>query len=198
VAIPFPEIVEAIGGLLRADPARTLAVADSLRAPGRTYESTVTGMSMGPWLPPGSRIRIALIPAASYEVGEVVTFVAGEQIVVHRVAHRGRAAAALGHLVTLGDATLVPDPPVATGQVLGAVTGVWRSGGWVRPAGSPRRSLPARAVRALSVALAVGALQVSPRATARVMTGLHRVAAALRTAWVRERERRSPGPPGRS
>jgi len=198
VAIPSPEIVEAVGGLLRADPARTLAVAESLRAPGRTYESTVTGMSMGPGLPPGSRIRVALVPDASFEVGEVVAFVAGERIVVHRVAYRGRAAAARGHLVTLGDATLVPDPPVATRQVHGAVTGVWRPGGWVPPAGPPRRSLPARAVRALSLALAVGALQVSPRATARVMTGLHRAAAALRTARVGGRERRSPGPPGRS
>jgi hypothetical protein len=133
MATPPPEIFDAIGRLLRADPARTLAVAQSLRAPGRSFESTVTGMSMGPGLGPGSRIRVALVHRAVYEAGEVVAYLAGDQVIVHRVVHRGRAAAARGYLITRGDATLVPDPPVDHARILGPVTGVWRVGGWMPP-----------------------------------------------------------------
>jgi hypothetical protein len=195
VATPSPEIAEAIGRLLRADPARTLAVAQSLRGPGRSVESTVTGMSMGPGLGPGSRIRIALMHRARYEAGEVVAYLAGNQVVVHRVAHRGRAAAASGYVVTRGDATLVPDPPVERGRILGPVTGVWRSGGWVPPAGPPPRSPAAKLARTLSLATAIGALYVSPRVTASALTALHRAAGALRVALARSRRRRSPRPP---
>jgi len=195
VATPPPEILDAIGRLLRADPARTLAVAQSLRAPGRSFESTVTGMSMGSVLGSGSRIRIALVHRDRYEAGEVVAYLADGQVIVHRVVHRGRAAAARGYLITQGDATLVPDPPVDHGRILGPVTGVWRAGGWVPPSGPPRRPLRAKLARALSLATAVGALYVSPRATARALTALHRTAGALRAARARSGRRRAPGPP---
>ena len=110
MGMPSPEIADTIGRLLRTDPARTLALAQSLRAPERFFESTVAGMSMGPALGPGARIRIGLIDRDRYEPGEVVAYLAGSQVVVHRVAHRGRAAAARGYLITRGDAALVPDP----------------------------------------------------------------------------------------
>jgi hypothetical protein len=177
---PSADLVEAVGGLLRADPARALAVADGLRAPGRSFESTVSGMSMWPVLPPRSRIRVALEPCVPPAVGDVVAFVAGGQIVVHRVVHRGSAGAARGHLVTLGDATLVPDPPVHETSLLGAVTGVRAADGWVPPGGPQRRRLRARAVRALTTAVAVALLRLDPRAAARVLSGLHRVAGTLR------------------
>jgi hypothetical protein len=188
-------MVDAIGRLLRADPARTLAVARSLRAPDRSLESTVMGMSMEPGLGPGSRIRIALIPQDRHEAGEVVAYVADGQVVVHRVAHRGRAAAARGYLITRGDATLVPDPPVDHGRILGTVTGVWRAARWMPPNGPPRRSLRARLARALSLAVAIGALYVSPRAAASALTALHRTAGALRAALARGGSRRAPRPP---
>lgn len=195
MATPPPEVVEAIGRLLRADPARAIALADGLRAPGRWVESTVAGASMGPGLRPGARIRIALIQRAGYQAGEVVAYLADGQVVVHRVAHRGRGAAARGYLLTRGDATIVPDPPVDHGRVLGPVTGVWSAGGWEPPAGPPRRSRRARAARALTLAAAVGALYLSPRATARALAALHRVAGAIRTALARGGPPRVPSPP---
>jgi hypothetical protein len=195
LATPSLEIADAVGRLLRADPARTLAVAQSLRGPGRWVESTVSGMSMGPGLGPGSRIRIALVHRARYEVGEVVACLTGDQVVVHRVAHRGRAGAARGHLIIRGDATLVPDPPVEHDRVLGPVTGVWCAGEWVPPGGPLRRSSRARMARALLLATAVGGLYVSPSVTASVLTALHWAAGRLLAAMVRGGRRRV-NPPG--
>jgi len=191
---PSAELVDAMGSLLRADPARALAVADRLRAPGRTFESTVSGMSMWPVLPPGSRIRVALEPRARPAVGDIVAFLAGGQVVVHRVVHRGSAGAARGHVVTLGDATLVPDPPVPETAVLGAVTGVWTADGWAPAKGPPHRRLRARAVRALTTAAAVVLLRLDPGIAARVLAGLHRAAGALRGGLGRSRPR-SPDHP---
>lgn len=189
MAMPSPEIVDAIGRLLRADAARTLAVVESLRSPGRSLESTLTGMSMGPGLPPGSRIRIALIHRARYDPGEIVAYLARNQVVVHRVAHRGRVAAASGYLLTRGDATLVPDPPVEPGQVLGPVTGVWCGGAWMPPGGPPPRSPWARLARRLLMAAAIGGLYVSPRGTASALEVLHRAVGALQAARARWRRR---------
>lgn len=193
--MPSPELADAVGRLLRTDPARTLALARSLRAPDRSFESTVAGMSMGPALGPGSRIRIALVDRDRYESGEVVAYLAGSQVVVHRVAHRGRAAAARGYLITRGDAALVPDPPVDHDRILGPVTGVWRPGGWMPLGGPPPRSLRAKLARGVSLAVAVGALYLSPRVTSRALSALHRTAGSIRAALARGGGRSAPSPP---
>ena len=192
--IPDPEVVAAIGRILRSDPQRTLAVADSLRGPGRCIESTVSGFSMGVSLPPGSRIRIALLPSSGHAAGEVVAYLAGNQVIVHRVLHCGRAGAARNHLIARGDATLVPDPPVEFNHVLGPVTGVWCAGGWTPPAGPGPRSALARVVRTLLAALAIAGMYLSPRATAWALMALHRSAGGLRGACSAAlRHRRVPG-----
>jgi hypothetical protein len=183
LAIPDPEVVAAIGQILRSDPQRTLAVADSLRGPDRCIESTVSGLSMGASLPPGSRIRIALIPPSGHAAGDVIAYLADNQVIVHRVLHCGRAGAARNYLIARGDATLVPDPPVEIDHVLGPVAGVWGTGGWTPPAGPWTRSAHARVVRALLAALAVTGMYLSPRATAWAMIALHRGTSGLRGAW---------------
>lgn len=183
MAIQDPEVVAAIGQILRGDPQRTLAVADSLRGPDRCIESTVSGFSMGASLPPGSRIRIALLPTSAHAAGEVIAYLAGDQVIVHRVLHCGRAGAARRHLIARGDATLVPDPPIELGHVLGPVTGVWSAGGWTPPAGPFPRSAHARLLRAVLAALAIAGMYLSPRATAWALIALHRATAGLRGAW---------------
>ncbi|GAB3778007.1 hypothetical protein GCM10028796_57830 [Ramlibacter monticola] len=183
MAIHDPEVVAAIGQLLRGDPQRTLVVADSLRGPDRYIESTVSGFSMGPDLPPGSRIRIALLPPSGHAAGQIVAYLANDQVIVHRVLHCGRAGPARKHLIARGDATLVPDPPVELTHVLGPVTGVWSAGGWKPPADPRPRSARARLVRALLAALAIAGMYLSPRATARALIAVHRGAGALRGAW---------------
>ena len=188
-----PELAQAVGALLEADPDRIVALASSLRAPARSIESTVEGMSMGRGLPPASRIRIELIDRTLYEVGEVVAFLTGSKVVVHRVVHRGRGTGASGHLLTRGDAMLVPDPPVEQLRILGPVTGVWREGRWTALDGPPRRSLRARSVARLALWAAIGTLSLSPRSATRVLGLLHRAERALRRASVWMAGRRVSG-----
>jgi len=190
VAIQDPELVEVIGKMLRSDPQRRLAVADSLRGSGRWIESTVSGASMGPGLPSGARIRIALVPRTRYDAGEVVAYLAGDQVIVHRVVHCGRAGAARGHLIARGDATLVPDPPVPQAHVLGPVDGVRCAGHWTPPAGPPPRSAHARLVRALLAAVSTAGLYLSPHVTASALVVVHRAAGRLRGAIASAVQRR--------
>jgi hypothetical protein len=166
--------IQAVTAFFREDSARILAVAASLRGPDRRVESTVEGKSMGGTLPPGTRIRIELRDRTSYEVGEVVAFLVRGKVVVHRVAHKSQRGAARGRLLTRGDAALVPDPAIDVASVLGAVTAIERDGGWVPPDGRPRRSLPARVVAALALAVVAHVLEASPRAADVVVRLLHR------------------------
>jgi len=189
---PRPEVAEAVDTLLRADPARIVALVASLRGPDRLLESTVAGMSMGQGLPAGSRIRIAFMDRARYDVGEVVAFLGGNQVTVHRVVHRGRAGAAAGQVLTRGDAPLVPDPPVEQERILGPVTAVWREDRWTELSGAARRSFRARIVAWLVLQAAIGTLYLSPRATAGVLTLLGRAERALRFAMARGSRRQTP------
>ena len=166
--------VQAVAAFFREDPARILVVASGLRGPHRSIESTIEGNSMGRTLPPGSRIRIELAERPSYELGEVVAFLARGKVVVHRVVYKGRRGAARGRLLTRGDAALIPDPAVDVGSVLGAVTAIDRDGDWVLPDGRLRRSLPARAVASLALTVVTRTLEASPRAANLVVQLLHR------------------------
>jgi hypothetical protein len=150
-------------------------------------------MSMGRALPAGSRIRIQLADRRRYEVGEVVAFLAGKHVVVHRVVRRGPGGAAGDYLLTRGDAALVPDLPVEERRVLGAVTGVARDGGWVAVDACPRQVYPVRAGTWVLLAAAASLLRVSPRAAAAFVTAVHRCAQPLRRAT---RTRAPVGPPG--
>jgi hypothetical protein len=188
-----PDQVQAVAAFFREDPARILAVASSLRGPDRAVESTVEGASMGRILPAGSRIRIDLVDRSGYEVGEVVTFLAGSQVIVHRVAHRGRRGAGRGYLITRGDVMLAPDAPVHQDSILGAVTGVRREGRWVAPAGPPRRSFRARLARAVLLMAVASLLRMSPRAALTLSSILHRLEKSLREVMWGRRSGRPQG-----
>jgi hypothetical protein len=179
-----PDLAAAVATLLRDDQDRILGLAARLRAPNRVVESTVKGMSMGSSLPPGSRIRIELSHHQRFEIGAVVAFVGGNQVIVHRVVHNSR-----DHLLTRGDAKLVPDAPVRRDQVLGPVTAVISNGSWMGLALPRERSLRSRICSAAILSIAVGMLHLSPSVTATVMRSLHRLESRLRSIAMRRARR---------
>lgn len=163
-----PDVAAAVATLLNDDQERILALASSLRAPNRTIESQVRGGSMGPCLPPGSRIRIDMSPGAEYPVGQVVAFVGGNVVVVHRIVYSGR-----DHVLTRGDARLAPDTPVSRDQILGPVRAVAREGEWREITPAAARGTLARAGAAVALRSAQILLKVSPRLTGVLMRSLH-------------------------
>jgi hypothetical protein len=175
-----PDLATAVATLLRDDPERILALAASLRAPNRVVESTVKGMSMGSGLPPGSRIRIDMSHHQRFEIGAVVAFVGGNQVIVHRVVHNGR-----DHLLTRGDAILVPDSPVKRNQVLGPVTAVIRNDCWMELGLPRKRSLRGRIFSSAVLWVTAGMLRFSPRVTATLVRSLHRMEGRLRSIALR-------------
>lgn len=194
---PSAELVAAIGSLIMTDPARIIAVARSLRGPDRSIESTVTGMSMGAGLPPGTRIRIDLVERDRYEVGEIVAYVHGKKVIVHRVVHRGLVGTAAGLVLTRGDAPLVPDPPVPHANILGPVSAMWNDGAWVLPPAQTRvRALPARVVMSLMLGASIAMLYISPRATAVLLTLFYRSERRLRQTRASLLKSGTPNSPG--
>jgi hypothetical protein len=167
------DVIEAGRRFFQEDPGRILAVASRLRGPGRAFESTVLGMSMGRTMPSGSRIRIDLEAPRRYERGEVIAFVAGHHVVVHRVVRAAQRSPG-GHVLTRGDAAWIPDPPIEAAHVLGAVIAIDRSGRWTSVEGGPRRSWPIRLLTGFMLAVVACALRADPRAAEALVTLLHR------------------------
>jgi hypothetical protein len=132
------ERLDRLGAFIWQDRQRVLAAAG--RHHGGSADSTVDcrlrGASMEASIPRGSRIRITF-SARAHRVGDIVAFMTGERIVVHRIVHRsGRK------LLTRGDAMLLPDPPIDAGAVLGEVGEIDSGSGWRAPA--PRTRPPRR------------------------------------------------------
>lgn len=163
-----PELAAAIASLLKDDQERILSLASTLRAANRTIESTVKGNSMGPAMPPDSRIRIDLIPHDAYPLGQVVAFVGGGQVIVHRVVHTSR-----DYVLTRGDARLAPDSPVRREQILGPVSAISRDGAWVDVAPPAARGALVRTCATAALFAARILLHFGPGITGTAMRFLH-------------------------
>ena len=191
---PAVDLARAVGALLHADPERISLLVSSLRGAERSIESTVQGMSMRGCLAPGARIRIELETNSRYTCGTVIAFLVGEQLVVHRVVHRGRFGPAAGQFLTRGDAPIVPDAPVAYARILGRVSGVFAEGRWVAPGPVAPRSWRARLLSAGVLWVATVLLYLRPGLAATLLAGLHHLEGVARQARSRRYLRRSPAP----
>ena len=156
---------------------------------GTPYETDLAGASMGAAMPDGARIRIAAHPGGEYRVGQVVAFLAGRRIMVHRVVHVGRSVAAHAYLITQGDGNWICDPPIAREAVAGTVGeycvgDVWqvvrpaRLSPWRRMVSAPvlylsRGLLERDPARALRLARMISRLRMRARRVA-VLIGLGR------------------------
>jgi hypothetical protein len=146
---------------------QAVATTSGLLKRGRTViESRVVGSSMAPTLAAGDRVRIRC-GASPPELGQVVAWVAGDAVVTHRVVWTWPTRR---HVMTRGDGTALPDPPIPEDLVLGVVGEVFRRGAWYPIAG-----LAVRDGRAKLGAL----LEVAFRMTFAVAPWLPRVMHAL-------------------
>lgn len=164
---------------------QALELAPLLKRAGSVIESEIRGRSMGGTLAPGTRIRIRCGTAGSYPAGAVIAFVGGRGLVGHRVVGSGRPRAGGALLLTRGDGTLVCDPPIEPGRVLGEVI-EWRDGDTWRPLPTaPPRGPLGRGAAAGTLLLVQTALALHPRLAARIAVLLAAVARRLAP----------PGPP---
>ena len=157
------------------DRERLLAFSGLLSKSSREFEFLLQGKSMAPLLPDGSRIRVRLAADQQFTVGQVLTYVAKDRMVAHRLV-RSVKSGSTHYLITRGDATVCCDLPVLATSVLGPVIGFCMTGFW-QPVGPPRkRWFGFRWLALLISGLVGGILRVSPSAavwTAKRIIGIH-------------------------
>jgi hypothetical protein len=158
------------------DRERLLAFSGLLGKSSREFEFLLQGKSMGPLLPDGSRIRVRLAADDQFMVGQVLTYVAEDRMVAHRLVRSVKSGSS-HYLITRGDATVCCDLPVLASSVLGPVIGCCATESW-QPVGPPsRRWFGFRWLALLIASLVGGILRVSPGAavwTAKRIIRIHR------------------------
>jgi signal peptidase I len=141
-----------------------------LRGAQADMVTQASGTSMGPAFAAGVAIRISGGGLDSIQVGDVVAVARGDRFVAHRVVHVGSGPRA-GYLITRGDVSFLPDPPMSQSRVVGRVTHIQVNGDWVTvpPCLEPRGRLTLAAVRWLFARHVPSAIWVT-RAAHRVLT----------------------------
>jgi len=163
------------------DRERLLAFSGLLGKNSREFEFHLQGKSMGPLLPDGSRIRVRPAADDHFMVGEVLTYVAEDRMVAHRVV-RSVKSGSDHYLIMRGDATVCCDLPVLATSVLGLVIGFSTTGVW-QPVGPPReRWFGFRWLALLIASLVGGILRVSPAAAVWIAKHIIRIHKTLERA----------------
>lgn len=164
------------------DPPTTdqgLALAPLLKRAGSIIESEIRGSSMGQTLKPGTRIRIRCGDGLDPPAGTVIAFLGGNGLVGHRVVGAGRDGGGRRLLLTRGDGSRIPDPPIESERVLGEVI-EWQDGESWRPLPmAPPRSRFGRGTAAAMLLLVRLALVLDVRLAARTAILLARVGRRL-------------------
>lgn len=128
---------------------------------------------MRPTIEPGEEVALAC--GAAFGEGDVVAYVRGDRLVLHRVL---RLRPDRGYMVTRGDALVLPDALVTElAGVLGTVRGVRRGGELVPLAGAP-----SSLARRVALRLWLAALVAGPVAGRRIIQVLLAARPLLRLA----------------
>jgi hypothetical protein len=154
---------------------------------GQPVESELRGASMGLAIPDGSRIRIVYSEGATWREGEVVAFLAGSRVMVHRVIHVGRRGPARRFLITQGDGNWICDPPVRIDTIAGRVEEFRLDNEW-QDVGPARISLVRRSVSLASLALLRTALEWNPSVAIRIARGMTHARMKSRAIWMTLRQ----------
>jgi len=154
---------------------------------GEPVESQLQGASMGLAIPDGARIRIAHNDRDPWREGQVIAFLAGSRVMVHRVRHVGRRGPARRFLITHGDGNWICDPPVALETIAGRVEEFRMDCTWqaVEPA---RMSMLRRSVSLASLVLLRSALEWNPALAVRIARGMTHARMGARGIWMKLRQ----------
>ena len=153
------------------DGERLLALSRLVSKGHPQFEFPLHGNSMAPTLPDGSWIRVRPAADGRFTVGQVLTYVAKDRVVAHRLV-RSMKSGSDEYLITRGDATLVCDWPVMATSVLGTVVGFSSDGLWQPVGPPPERGLGFRSMTFLLSSLVAYLLRVSPRASVSTAKGI--------------------------
>jgi hypothetical protein len=140
------------------DLARLRAMTTRTRA---VIHSQLLGVSMGAAIPDGARIRIRSGPEDMWHAGQVIAFLAGSRVTVHRIVYEGRRGPARRFVLTQGDGNWLCDPPVNRSTVVGEVEAFSTGGEW-QAVGAQRIRLDRRIVARPYQSLMRLALEFSP------------------------------------
>jgi hypothetical protein len=140
------------------------AVASLWRKTGRELRARFGGSSMEPALPAGCEVLLRCGEVGA--PGDVIAFLIGGRLVVHRVVAR---AADGSWTLTRGDARTMPDVPIRDASaIVGRVAGLYR-GGTIEGVPAAQESPVRRGVVRLCSAL----VAASPRAGSVVLRSIH-------------------------
>jgi hypothetical protein len=152
------------------NPAITAAALPLLRKNVAVFECSLRGGSMEPTIPAGAEIRIRCAEPDSMREQDVIAFLSGSEIMVHRLWYRGRSLRASRFVVARGDRCLFPDAPIDIASIIGVVEGYRTTGEWQPPVPPSRRRGFGRWVREIAFVSVAAMLEVSVGA-ARILTG---------------------------
>lgn len=148
------------------------------------FESAIRGSSMSPAIPGGAKLRVQLRSGHTYQRGDIVYYLSNNGYVVHRIIHVLRRGPAAGHMLTLGDNRLIPDPPIGKDQILGSVIAVQTTGAWHPPGPQTNRSIYHRLARTMASGTLIIALRFGVSAACRI---------AIILTWIESVTRRPVG-----
>lgn len=137
------------------------AIAALWKRTSRELVARFGGSSMDPTIPAGAEVLLRCGERA--ESGDVIAFLAHDQIVVHRVEAAGKS-----WVLTRGDRQVIPDDPIFDRSViLGRILGLRQGEGW-----TDLLPPPSSRTRAALRGLCVAALRASPPVGAALVRGL--------------------------
>jgi hypothetical protein len=148
-----PGLPAEVTGLQGLSGVALVGIAQIWKRQGRTLTARFGGSSMRPTIAPGAELTFRC--GDTVDVGDVAVVVHRGHILVHRVVARSAG----GWLLTRGDGTWVPDPPIAHDDVVGRVTLLG-----AEDVGVPLAAAPSGPWRAFVLAVSVAMLRVGPRA----------------------------------
>ena len=144
------------------DAERLRALGRLLRHSSTEIQTEVRGYSMESALPEGTRIRIRFAAVDRLAVGQIVTYIAKDRIVAHRLV-RIATSGDDPYVITRGDATICCDPPVPASSVIGIVTDCCKGGSW-QPVGlPPKRTRAFHLMASATSATVTTLLRLNPR-----------------------------------